>query len=86
MSKYIAKATVWFSIDSNYPADGGGEAQHEIRGIVKSLEKMKGVEIAHATDIEIKGGQLLTFESESDTGLVFNTPQGKRKVLDSGMR
>lgn len=86
MSKYIAKATVWFSIDSDYPADGLGEAKNEIRGIVKKLNGRPGVKIAHATEISIKKGNLSTFESESDTGLRLTTLKGQHIILDDGLR
>jgi hypothetical protein len=90
---YCAKATVYLKIASDY-ADGIGEAQYEVRGIVGYLVPSAfnantdgfSVSIAHATDIEILDGDLKEFESESDMGLKFTPRNGETVILDDGIR
>lgn len=83
--KYIAKAEVWFEINTDY-ADGIGEAQREIGSIVESLiNRKEGIRIAHATNIEILGGKLSRKMTECDYSLTYTEESGNQIILDDGI-
>jgi hypothetical protein len=90
MAKYVAKATVWLQIESDYP-DGVGEAQHEVEYLVERIKSTAGegigrwVSIARATDIEILGGELKEEPTEC-TDALYYCDDGVMQCLDDGMR
>jgi hypothetical protein len=91
MTKYVAKATVWLQIESDY-ADGVGEAQHEVEYLVERIKSTAGegigrwVSIARATDIDILGGELVEFKTECTDGLTWIDHNNVDHLIDDGGR
>lgn len=86
---YTAKVTVYLRICSDY-ADGVGEAENEIRDIVRKMENTdRRVKISHACNISIFDGEIRRVKTYCDEGLEVRLAPTDRNLVsrpDSGMR